>query len=117
MLPLGALQPLDVGTSLVSPHLLQGAPHSPLSVVLVGPRDASSLLCCCRVECCGHLQSLHGIQLPLVAAEPRDGVGERGREELGCGMGWAEAGWRMGMGLGVLVRMGVLGGGRRGCRQ
>lgn len=44
-------------------------------------------------------------------------MGERGREELGCGMGWAEAGLRLGMGLGVLVRMGVLGGGRRGCRQ
>lgn len=87
MLPLGELQPLDVETSLVSPHLLQGAPHSPLSIVLVGPGDASSLLCCDRVECCGHLQSLHGIQLPFVAAKSRNGVSERGREELGCGMG------------------------------
>lgn len=43
--------------------------------------------------------------------------GERGREEVGCGMGWAEAGWRTGVGLEMLVRMGVVGGGRRGCRQ
>lgn len=117
MQPLRELQPLDVGTSLVSPHLLQGAPHSPLSVVLVGPGDASPLLCCGWVECCGHLQSLHGIQLPFVAAKPRDGVGERGRAGLGCGMGWAEAGWRTGVGLGVLVRLGAVGVSRKGCRQ
>lgn len=46
-------------------------------------------------------------------------MSERGREELGCGMGWAEVGWWKweGVGLGVLVRMGTVGVGRRGCRQ
>jgi len=110
-----ALQPLGAGTCLGSALLPRGAPHLPLCVVLVGPGDAGSLLRYGRVERRGHLQSLHRTQLPLVAAKPGDGVGEKGRGEAGDGMGWAGAGWRIRMGLGVPVRMGAVGGGRRGC--
>lgn len=46
MLPLGALQPLDVGTGLVFPHLLQGAPTHPSALYWLVPGMPAP---CCTV--------------------------------------------------------------------
>lgn len=66
-----------------------GRPRSPLSVVLVGPGDARSLLRHGGAERRGRLQRLHRVQLPLVAAGRGDGAGEGGEGWGGDGdTGW-----------------------------